>query len=132
MSRMRAARRGLLLILLGLVGSGCVSASVAWMQPRANGSVEFVLFARSRSPNLGIKSGGEWRIDDVTAVDERVLWKEGVPPRFVGKSQQTTAPLEGLVPLYSVPVTLCSPPGGCGGVRGAAARRRVDRLVPVE
>jgi len=117
-------RFGLLLVLWL---AGCASSSVAWLQPRADGSVELVLFAHSRSPNLGIKSGGAWTIDDVTEMDERVLWTPGVPPRFVGKSRESSAPLFGLPPRYFVPLSLCSPPSATPA--RSAVQREGESLI---
>ncbi|HMY59331.1 MAG TPA: hypothetical protein PK472_13800, partial [Pseudomonadota bacterium] len=62
MSRVGVAVR-MLLLLTGLSLGGCASVYVSWMQPRADGTAEFVLF--SKSPSLGLrKSGGEFFVAD--------------------------------------------------------------------
>ncbi|MFO0653777.1 MAG: hypothetical protein U0787_01725 [Polyangia bacterium] len=125
MSRVGVAVR-MLLLLAGLSLGGCASVYVSWMQPRADGTAEFVLFSKSRSLGLR-KSGGEFFVADEYTPAERVLWKEGAPSRFVGKSNDTLSPPAGLVPRYIVTVALCSPPESLPA--SDARQREGDPLV---
>lgn len=112
---------GLSFGLLCLLGSGCTSVYVAWMLPRADGASEFVLFTKSRSPGLR-KSGGEFFIEEDYKPDLRVLWKDdGMPPRIVGKSTDSVAPMVGLAPRHWPPVAQC---GQVGSVPAASATQR--------
>ncbi len=85
--------------------------SVAFMQPRADGAVEFVLFERRNVPDLRVKGGDEWGMKETLTVSQLIRWREGGPLRVLGKSIQVTGPRLGFLPLQFVPVEWCSPPG---------------------
>lgn len=111
MSRALRSLRKALFSLLLVPATGCTTMSVAWLQPRADGAVEVVLFERRKSPNLHIKSGGALTLDEDLEVSARVRWKAGEPPQPLGKPRETSGPMMGMLPLFPVPAALCGPPG---------------------
>lgn len=122
----RSLRKALLSLLL-VPAAGCTTMSVAWLQPRADGAVEVVLFERKKSPNLHIKSGGALTLDEDLEVSARVRWKAGEPPQPLEKPRETSGPMMGLLPLYPVPAALCGPPGAPPA--SAAAQREGESVI---
>lgn len=101
--------------------------SAAWMQPRADGAVEIVLFERKKSPNLHIKSGGAFTMDEDLAVSQRVRWRAGMTPQLLEQPRETSGPMMGLLPLLSVPTALCSSPGTPPA--GVAMQREGEAII---
>lgn len=118
-----------LLLSMIVPATGCTTMSVAWMQPRADGAVELVLFERSKSPNLHIKSGGAFTMDEDLVVSRRVRWKAGQPPLLLEKPREVSSPMMGLLPLLSVPSSLCGPPGASAMPAASDARQREGEAI---